>query len=190
MNSIYLAGFLFGGVLVFASAFGGHGHAAHDGDHGDHGDHGSPRTPSLALFSLRFWSFALAFFGLAGMALGLIDGMAPVLVGVIAGAAGLGAGATASRVMRGLSGQTVGTMVPGGTLVGREGKLLLPIVPGQRGKARVQIAGTSTDIIVEADVTGTLAAGSTVLIVALRGTIAVVEPSPAPPSETDQKDLT
>ena len=187
MNSIYLAGFLFGGVLVMASAFGGHDHATHEGGLDDHGP---PKTPSLALFSLRFWSFALGFFGLSGLALGLVTGLGPPLVGVIAGIGGLGAGFTASRVMRGLAGQTVGTLLPGGTLVGREGKLLLPVSPGQRGKLRVLISGTSTDIVVETESTSPLPAGSTVLIVGLRDTVAVVEPSPAPPTDSDPKDLT
>jgi hypothetical protein len=50
--------------------------------------------------------------------------------------------------------------------------------PGQRGKIRLQIGGTSTDLVAETDSEGGLAAGELALVVAIRGNVAIVERSP------------
>ena len=82
MLSIYIGGLLFGGVLLGATVVGGHGDhggghggGGHGGGHGqgdDQGDghaHGQRTTSSpccCRFLSLRFWAFAVAFFGLSG----------------------------------------------------------------------------------------------------------------------------
>jgi hypothetical protein len=63
--------------------------------------------------------------------------------------------------------------------VGREGRVLLPVEKGKRGKVRLSIAGVSTDVIAETEGEGALAAGETALVVGMRGTVALVERSPA-----------
>ena len=63
-------------------------------------------------------------------------------------AAGLGASATFRR----LTGETVGQVRDAAALVGREGKLLLPVARGQRGKVRLgQPGGGDVDLLAESD---------------------------------------
>jgi hypothetical protein len=203
MLSLYLAGVLFGGVLIAGSLVGGHGDhggghghdAGHDhgdqGDHGEDGDRGGGRglLGRLPLLSLRFWAFATAFFGLSGTALTLA-GTIGALTPLLAGGVGLGCGLVATRVLGGLGRSTVGLLGDASTHLGREAQVLLPIEPGKRGKIRLQIGGLSTDLVAEMDVTAGprpgLRPGDQAYIVGLRGNVAVVESSPTaalpPPS--------
>ena len=184
MLSIYIGGLLFGGVLLGASVVGGHGdHAghgdAHAGGHGDH-DHGHDQNHwLLPLFSLRFWAFTAAFFGLTGLALTLAGGLGALLTPVLAGGVGVGCGYVSSRVLSALSRRPVGLVGGADAHVGREAKVLLPIGRGQRGKIRLQIGGTSTDMVAETEGDGQLLPGETALVVGMRGTVALVEISPA-----------
>src|SRR6185436_15270615 len=127
----------------------------------------------LSLFGLRFWSFAAAFFGLTGIIIHVIGGP---LLGIAAPfiAAGLGA----STTFRALSRDTVGQLRGAGAMIGREGRLLLPVARGQQGKVRVAVPGSGdVDMIAESD--DALEVGTVVLIVEFRGNVAVVERGPA-----------
>jgi membrane protein implicated in regulation of membrane protease activity len=185
--AIYLGSLLFGGVLIAASAFGGADHggdihgggdAGHGGDNAGHsGDNAQNQTPAwISLFGLRFWSFGTTFFGITGLVLRAIglSALAPLVSAGVGVAAGLGASATFRR----LTGETVGLVRGAAALVGREGKLLLPVARGQRGKVRLgQPGGGDVDLLAESD--EALASGSEVLIVEVRGNVAVVARAPA-----------
>lgn len=193
MVAAYLASLLFGGMLIGASMLGvggDHGgdvHAGGDGDHGghDHGSDGDPHTRGLqglaALFGIRFWSFAAAFFGLAGLALHLLGGpglraLAPIVAGVVGGGAGLGAAAFFRRFGR----ETIGAVTDAKTLVGRQGRLLLPVDRAQRGKIRLALpAGGHIDLVAEAADDEALVVGTEVLVIEVRGSTAVVSRAPA-----------
>jgi membrane protein implicated in regulation of membrane protease activity len=197
MLSIYIGGLLFGGVLLGASVVGGHGdHGGHGGGHssggpagGGHGQgdgHGDgdghaedQQSLFLPLLSLRFWAFTAAFFGLTGLALTLTGGTGAVLTALLAGGVGLGCGYGSARVLSGLTRRPVGLLSGAEGHVGREAKVLLPIGGGQRGKIRLQIGGTSTDMVAETEGDGRLLPGDTALVVGMRGTVALVEISPA-----------
>jgi membrane protein implicated in regulation of membrane protease activity len=176
MLSVYVGCLLFGGVLLAASVFGGHDHDAGGGDvdHGGehHGDHGG-----LPFVSLRFWAFSIAFFGLAGAALALAG--VGRIAAVVAGGFGLSAGYISWRVLRSLARESIGLVRDGAANVGREGRLLLPVGKGQRGKLRLTVAGTSVDLLAETDGDEALGSGETVLIVGMRGNVALVERNPA-----------
>jgi membrane protein implicated in regulation of membrane protease activity len=179
MLSIYVGSLLFGGVLLGASILGGHGDGhfdtgASDGPDGGHG-HDYSRLPFL---SLRFWAFAVAFFGLSGAALTAFGALG-ALTPLVAGGVGLGCGYVSARVLSGLSRNSVGLLGDANAHLGREGRVLLPLGRGQRGKIRLQIGGTSTDLVAETDSDGTLAPGETALIVGMRGNVALVERNPA-----------
>jgi membrane protein implicated in regulation of membrane protease activity len=97
----------------------------------------------------------------------------------IAAGVGVAAGLGASMTFRALSRDTVGQLRGAGALVGREGRLLLPVARGQRGKVRVAIPGSGdVDLIAECDDDAPLDAGAVVLIVEVRGNVAVVERVP------------
>jgi membrane protein implicated in regulation of membrane protease activity len=183
--AIYVGSLLFGGLLITASLFGGgdHGGDAHAGGDGHSGDgHDSNASYAwLSLFGLRFWSFGTAFFGLSGLVVEWLGGggwhaLAPALAGGIGAAAGLGA----SSVFRTLSREAVGQVQSAGALVGREGRLLLPVERAQRGKVRLALpAGGHVDLLAESGDDEVLDAGVDVLIVEVRGNIAVVTRAPA-----------
>jgi hypothetical protein len=186
--AIYIGALLFGGVLILASVFGAgeHGVDAHGGDGGDGADgHGEGAGHALyaALIGIRFWSFGAAFFGLTSLLLRALGGdamrvVAPV-VGVVAGVA---AGLTASFFFRRMTRESVGRVGEATALVGREGRLLLPVGPGQPGKLRFsQPGGGHLDLVAQLaeGETDTLAAGTDAIVVEVRGTLAVVTRAPA-----------
>jgi membrane protein implicated in regulation of membrane protease activity len=177
--AIYIGALLFGGVLIAASAFaaGDHpvdGFAAHAADpHAEGSSHGQ----ILALFGLRFWSFASAFFGVAGLLLRAAG--VPASAG-IAAAVGVAAGLGASVFFRKMTREAVGRVGEAGALVGREGKLLLPVGRAQQGKVRLaQPGGGQVDLVAESTDGEALPAGAEVMVVEVRGNVAVVTRAPA-----------
>ena len=160
MVVVYVGSLLFGGVLIAASFFGaGHDadvHAGGDAGHNVDGGHDQSQASAiLSLFGLRFWSFGSAFFGLTGLALYLIGGPA-------------------------LARDTIGQVKGASALVGREGRLLLPVARTQRGKVRMPVPGGGhIDLLAESDDDDALDAGVEVLIVEVRGNVAIVERAPA-----------
>ena len=191
MFAIYLGSLLFGGLLVAASAVGGDHGEAHGGEvhtGGDHGDGDHPHSGAaawLSLFGLRFWSFGAAFFGLTGLVLRALgwSAIAPFVASGLGVAAGLGASITFRMVGR----ETIGEVKGSAALLGREGKLLLPVERGQRGKVRLgQPGGGHVDLVAESEEATAMPAGSDVLVIEIRGNVAVVAPAtpdlPAPRS--------
>jgi hypothetical protein len=194
--ALYLGSLAFGGLFLGASLFGGHdghGGGSHEGggghDAGHAGDtHDAPAQHGawLPFLSLRFWTFALAFFGLSGAALTAAGAVAAALVPAVAGAVGVGAGYGASRLLGGLARRPVGLLGPGSSHVGREGVLLLPVGPGRRGKIRLTIGDVTTDFVAETEGSELLAAGATAIVVGLRDSVTLVERTPLP----DDKETT
>lgn len=187
MLAVYLGSLAFGALLILASLFGaGHDADMHidlhvgDGHGGGDGHDHSQSASLLALFGIRFWSFATMFFGATGAILHIFGGPAlAVLAPFIAAAVGIAAGLGASMTFRALSRETVGQLRGPGALVGRGGRLLLPVSRAQRGKVRIAVPGSGdVDLIAESDDDGTLDAGVEVLIVEVRGNVAVVERAP------------
>jgi membrane protein implicated in regulation of membrane protease activity len=179
--AIYLGSLLFGGVLIAASALLGADHGAELHGGGGNAGHGGDNSQNqgsawVSLFGLRFWSFGSAFFGITGLVLRAIglSALAPLVSTGVGIAAGLGA----SAMFRRLTGETVGQVRDAAALVGREGKLLLPVARGQRGKVRLaQPGGGDVDLLAESD--EALVSGTEVLIVEVRGNVAVVARAPA-----------
>jgi len=193
--AVYVGFLLFGGLLIVASVFGaGHDADIHVGDlhvgpvgdgHG-HGDGHDQNQASawLSLFGLRFWSFGAAFFGLTGLILHLVGGaVLAVAAPFISAGVGVAAGLGASIAFRTLARDTIGQVRGAAALVGREGRVLLPIARAQRGKVRMAVPGGGhVDLLAESDDDGVIEAGADVLIVDVRGNVAVVERAPAAPS--------
>jgi membrane protein implicated in regulation of membrane protease activity len=191
--AVYVGFLLFGGLLIVASVFGaGHDADIHVGDlhsggdahgHGDGHDQ-SQASAWLSLFGLRFWSFGAAFFGLTGLILHLAAGpVLAVAAPFISAGVGVAAGLGASIAFRTLARDTIGQVRGATALVGREGRVLLPIARAQRGKVRMAVPGGGhVDLLAESDDDGVIEAGADVLIVDIRGNVAVVERAPAAPS--------
>jgi membrane protein implicated in regulation of membrane protease activity len=94
----------------------------------------------------------------------------------------------ASRLLGQLTRRPLGVVAPAGAHIGRDGVLLLPVATGQAGKVRVSIGGASTDFVAETQAAEALPAGTAVLIVGFRGTVALVERNPAVVSLLERED--
>jgi membrane protein implicated in regulation of membrane protease activity len=180
--AIYVGALLFGGVLILASVLGAGDHPVdvHGADVTDPHAEGGGHAVVAALLSVRFWSFATAFFGLTSLLLRLVGGEALRAAAPVIGAGvGVVAGFVASTFFRRMTNASVGRVGDVGALVGREGKLLLPVTIRQPGKVRLpQAAGGSLDLVAESSDEEPLAAGADVIVVEVRGNIAVVSRAP------------
>jgi hypothetical protein len=116
-----------------------------DGDADGHTDVGS--TVWLPFLSLRFWTFALAFFGLTGSVmtgLSLLHSqfaILPLSIGM-----GLAAGTGVAYAMRRLSRQEVTSLVSRRDYSGMTARVLLPVSREQRGKIRLEVKGQLIDL--------------------------------------------
>jgi len=203
MLSAYIVCLLAGGIVLGASMLGGHdsdaGGDAHVGDtggdsgvdaHAGHDGHSHHEWAGrLPFFSLRFWTWAATFFGLTGLVLTLTGSSATMAL-FWAMAAGAGTGWGASYVFSKLTKTVVGALPEASSHMGCEGRLLLPLAPGQHGKVRLRVGGTDLDLVAEGDGQQALPAGASVWVVGLRGTHVVVEASPVPadPPATSESD--
>jgi hypothetical protein len=178
--AIYVGALLFGGVLIVASLVGAGDHPVDVHGGGDPHAGGGGSALLATLMGLRFWSFAAAFFGITALLLQIGGGAAMRVAAPVVGAAvGVVAGLTASLFFRRMTRESVGRVGDVAALVGREGKLLLPVSRAQPGKVRIaQPAGGQVDFVAEASDDDALPAGAEVLIVELRGTVAVVMRAP------------
>lgn len=147
MLALYLAALGFGGTLIAVSLLlGGGMDKSFDKDLGDHdGDWWGP------LLSLRFWTFGLAAFGLAGgLASLLLDGSAvPFLLALLLGG---GSGVAASRFFAALNRDQVTGDVDLARYAGEEAVVVLSVRAGQLGKiavgtlaGRVEMAARTRD---------------------------------------------
>jgi len=173
---VYLCCAIVGGALLIASlALGGH-HGAAD-SHGGHTD-GDSASPATLLFSLRFWTYLLAFGGAVGLALRGLAGTSEPWCGLLAGGVGLASGIVAQVVMTRLGGNQRGGTVQAAELVGKTGQLLLAVGKGQSGTVRVSVGNALVDLIAVSD-DETLAAREEVLIVDVKDGTATVTRNPA-----------
>jgi membrane protein implicated in regulation of membrane protease activity len=183
--AIYIGALIIGGVLVAASMFLGgkdaeadHGGHDHDVDHGHdhgHGDHDHDHDDGafgdaaswLPLASLRFWTFFLAFGGLAGTALTLLSTGA-IVTAIVAVVTGYVSGVAVTQVLRRLRRNEVSSEVGVDDCVGSLGKLTLPVSKNTPGKVRVRIKDRDLDLMATTDDDGELPTNAEVLVYEMR----------------------
>lgn len=181
MLTFYLAALAFGLVLIGASMFQGDGggHDSGDGDadgqgdgHGD-ADHGAFLTN---LLSLRFWTYALGAFGMAGTALCLLGVGAGVHVPVSV-VLGLVVGAGVAALFRSLGRGSATSPASTEAFLGSEGEVVLPLLPDGLGKIRLHVG--DQDVEVPARTGGVpIQIRERVVVVRFREGVAEVEPAP------------
>ena len=188
MFAIYLGSLLFGAVLIAASAFGGADHGAeihgggdagHGGDNAGHGDGAQNQGLAwVSLFGLRFWSFGSMFFGITGLVLRAIDWSA--LAPLVSTGVGVGAGLVASATFRQMTRESVGSGRRRGRArrTRREAAVAGRARTAREGAARAAGAA-ATSICWPSPRTRRSRPGAEVLIVEVRGNVAVVARAPA-----------
>lgn len=152
MFYVFIGSLVLGGILLGASILVGDGHGEVDHDLHAHIDAEGIDVIVGAFRSLRFWTFFLTFFGLTGVALkglALVESTVLVtLLGVIMGAlAGYGALFAFRLIDRKESNSVAGSS----DFVGKTGRMLVGVAPGSFGKIRVQVKGTTVDLLAKSD---------------------------------------
>jgi membrane protein implicated in regulation of membrane protease activity len=162
------------GADLDLDADGGHAHAATDA------------SGVLPIFlSLRFWTFGLLAFGLAGALLYYLELASAPFTAVLALALGLGSGFFASWVFRALVRADLTSGGTGADAIGQVGRMLLPCGRERRGKVRVELRGQILDFVATTD-EDQIPQNALVLIEEIRGETAHVSPAPAdflPPAD-------
>lgn len=122
----------------------------------------------LPFLSLRFWTFALCFFGLTGL---LINLMQPNLAGwlgaLIAVLMGLFCGLVAALVLRSLGRQSVSSLIRPETLTGQIATVEIPFDSNSRGKVSLSLAGSTVSFFAITQEEREFRAGETVLVVGM-----------------------
>jgi membrane protein implicated in regulation of membrane protease activity len=149
-----------------------------DGDGHDHDASADGGFVGLFL-SFRFWTFAMAGFGMVGSALHFPDLASPTPVLLSSLFVGLVAGLVASWTFRALRHSSVNSGAEAKELVGQVGKVLVP--PNSQGHAKVRLVvkGQMIDYVATTDDAATLESGASVLVEELRGNEIHVSPAPA-----------
>jgi membrane protein implicated in regulation of membrane protease activity len=138
------------------------GAGGHDATHGDGSDQAHEASAWSLVASVRFWSFALLAFGMVGTALTLLQLAGVTVTTVIATASGLGSGFFAAGVIRRLSSRPSSSHAGAKDVVGRVGRVIVPLVPGGLGKVRVDIKGAAVDYVARCN--ETVGAGEAVIV--------------------------
>ena len=150
MIYLYLFALVLGGVLLGASMLlGGHGDGHAPEAHADGPDANAGVESFLVAFlSMRFWTFFLAFFGLTGV---VLDGFGLVsstwIAATLSVGMGLFAGGAAAWIMRRVRGDESNSAATSKDFVGKTGRVLVPVGPEQVGKVRLEIRGSTVDIL-------------------------------------------
>ena len=177
MGIVFLAALILGaGTLAFQLVSTGDAdagaEAADDVDGSGHDAHHHEALPSGGflplVLALRFWSFALLAFGLAGSLLYYLSLLGQWPAFGVALATGLASGLLASWSVRQLQRAQTSSGAETSDLVGQVGRVLVPLSPARRGKIRVELKGQTLDFIASTD-DDALEAGAAVLVEELRG---------------------
>lgn len=151
MLALYVIGLVIGGgLLLFSLLSGGDGEAGDGLDEGElEGEAGgASHASALPVTSLFFWTFFLAFFGLAGVLLNLLaPEVGTWLITGLAAGVGVVVALVAVRVLRRLGRGQVDSSTRPEDVVGRLGRVVVPVGQGRPGKVRVELKGRTVDLL-------------------------------------------
>ena len=127
----------------------------------------------LPFLSMRFWTFALACFGMSGAimtALGTSDWVSAPISAVT----GIGLGWMIAYVFHRLKQDTVSSNTNTTSLVNQEGKALLPISKSQKGKVRLSLGTEILDLEATTNDSMPIERGEKIIVVAVQNGTAVI----------------
>lgn len=208
MMLIYIFSLVVGGTFVVLSAIGGldgadfatdfdaeiDAETESDFDDVDIGTHGNQSSSSthrgklwLPFFSLRFWTFALCFFGLTGLLVSLAQpDLANGLTALIAILMGLLCGTAAAFVLHALGSNQVNSLTRPDELAGQIGVVEIPFNASSRGKVRLSIRGSTVGFFAFTQEQRAFRVGESVLVVGLENNkLWVVSADTLQPQDSD-----
>jgi membrane protein implicated in regulation of membrane protease activity len=170
---VYLIALVLGGGLLLVQVVSGAGHGADL-----HHDLGVEHVQGPGLLSTRSLVYALFVFGFVGTALhipGLLEPGWALAVALLS--------AAASLVLVGYVFQVVGDPRASGAadlqqVKGRQGRVLVGVVPGRRGKVRLFLGGQTVDFMATSE--QVLDEGAEVTVIDVLGDTVSVVPADAP----------
>lgn len=178
----YVFATIIGGVMLGASLLGGHhGGMDHDasGAAGDtHGGDNTSESIALRIFSMRVWTYLLAFGGITGLMLRTIAHTHEPMTAILSLAVGAIAATTAQTLLRRAMASGDSGTVSGRDLVGKTGDVIVPFERGQTGKIRVNVKGENLDVLARTEDERPIGANDEVLVVEMREGNALVTRSP------------
>jgi hypothetical protein len=158
-----------------------------DGGFGDHDFHAEGDLSHdadfdmgiwIPFFSMRFWTFFAAFYGLTGTLLHMFNLAGTITTAVTAGIMGFLCGWIAATSVKLLQKSSVTSIRHKSSYKGRIGKVLVGAEPGQRGRIRISTPGGSVDFSAVMYENLELLHGSYIIIINVKESIAEVMPCP------------
>lgn len=161
MITFYMVALGAGGTLVLMTLLlGGDSHADADLDSPDfdpdvdaHVGVGDVLESWLPLASFRFWTFFLAFFGLAGTLFTASGSLGKWPGALAAGAVGYGAGLFMTKLMKNLRKSNVDSKLSSNDWIGQDAKVVIPLEKGALGKIRMSVKGRTVEVMAESEQT-------------------------------------
>jgi membrane protein implicated in regulation of membrane protease activity len=118
----------------------------------------------LPIFTLRFWTFGIAFFGLAGWLLSVMNVAAtPTLA--IASLLGIVCGGGVAMALRQLRKRNIDSLVRSADYVGLSGIVEIPFDANSRGKIQLRVRGITIGLMAMTDNPNGFEAGDRVFVV-------------------------
>ncbi|MEC8277252.1 MAG: NfeD family protein [Myxococcota bacterium] len=127
----------------------------------------------LPFLSMRFWTFALACFGMSGTFMNAL-GTSDLISAPISAVTGIGLGWMIAYAFHRLKTDTVSSNTSTTSLVNQEGKALLPISKEQRGKVRLSLGTEILDLEAITNDPMPIERGEKIIIVSVKGGTAVI----------------
>lgn len=178
---LYIAALVASGGAVLLQILAGHGDVGGDAGGGHDGSsHGADHDAGLwsLVASVRFWSFLLLAFGLVGTLLTVFALAGPAVTFGLALASGFASGTFAVTVIRRLlTRSTTSNVKRGEGVIGKLGKVIVPLSPDGRGKVRIEVKGSVVDYVARA--TEAINEGDAVIIEEYEDSEVVVSRAPA-----------
>lgn len=192
MLTFYIISAIVGGGLILVSALGGFtsgvldgvdtdhdvdldsGDMDHDVSAGHHLEYVKDAVATsdfwLPFFSLRFWIYFFACFGLIGTIATLLNFGSSVAIGLTAGITGLLMGTAVAWAMRFLSRNNFDSSIKEEDFIGVAGRMVIVPRNGEPGKIRMSIKGDTIDMLALPQEGVEFEKGEEVVVVGFRGT--------------------
>lgn len=135
----------------------------------------------LLFLSMRFWTFALACFGMSGTIMDFL-GTSPIVSAPISAIAGIVLGWGIAYVFHRLKKDTVSSNTSSKSLLNQEGIATLPISKETKGKIRLSLGTEVMDLVAITNDPMPIERGEKIMVVSVENGIAVIS-SLIPPSQ-------
>lgn len=123
-----------------------------------------PRRTFLPFLSLRFWTFSLCFFGLAGLILTQMEVAAPVVMAIALGV-GFSCGTGVAWAMQQIRRQSTDSLVRSADYIGCLGIVEIPFDATSKGKVQLHLKGSTLGVVAMTDYAQGFQVGDRVLVV-------------------------